>query len=174
MVGLLLDDLRQDLLPPDPDYDGRTLEFYDRPVGVGLDEYLRKVPEGCEIRRLDRDLIMCTERGPAAVRSAGGIEAWERTCLGYALMCRDEILSEATASPPAIGLREPGVFTHEAQRGKGYATITAAYLIQEVEASGDRTYWNCARQNLASAAIARKLGYRIEVEYRCMAWFKSG
>jgi hypothetical protein len=50
LVGLWLDDPRRDLLPPDPDYDGRTLEFYDRPIGRGLDEHLHKIPEGCEIR----------------------------------------------------------------------------------------------------------------------------
>jgi RimJ/RimL family protein N-acetyltransferase len=132
------------------------------------------MPEGCEIRRLDRDLIMLTEWGPDDVKSAGGIEAWEKTCFGYCLMRGDEILCEATVGPPAIGLREPGMITQERHRGKGYATITTAHLIQEIEASGERTYWNCAKQNAASAALARKLGYRIEKEYRCMAWNKTG
>jgi RimJ/RimL family protein N-acetyltransferase len=174
LVGLWLDDPRHDLLPPDPYYDGRTLEFYDRPTGRGLDEYLHKIPEGCEIRRLDRNLIMRTEWGPDDVAFAGGIEVWEKTSLGYCLMRGDEILCEATAGPPAIGLREPGVFTQEEHRGKGYATITSARLIKEIEDMGERTYWNCAKQNVASAAVARKLGYRIEKEYRCMAWSKSG
>lgn len=173
LVGLWPDDPRQDLLPPDPYYDGRTLEFYNRPIGRGLEKYLRKIPEGCEIRRLDRDLIMRTEWGPDDVRLAGGIEVWEKTCFGFCLLRGDEILCEATTSPPAIGLREPGVFTHEEHRRKGYATITTARLIKEIEALGDETYWNCAKQNVASAAVARKLGYRVEKEYRCMVWNKS-
>jgi predicted GNAT family acetyltransferase len=74
---------------------------------------------------------------------------------------------------PALGLREPGVYTQPEHRGKGYATLTAARLIQEIEALGDRTYWNCAKQNIASAAVARKLGYRIEKEYHCLAWSKQ-
>jgi RimJ/RimL family protein N-acetyltransferase len=172
LVGLWLDDPRLNLLPPGPDYDGRTLEFYNRPIGEGLDKYLNQVPEGCEIRWLDRDLIMRTEWGPDDVRFAGGIEAWEKTCFGYCLMCSDEILCEATVGSPALGLREPGVFTQEIHRGKGYATITAARLIKEVEALGAQTYWNCAKQNLASTAVARKLGYRIEKEYRCTVWSK--
>jgi RimJ/RimL family protein N-acetyltransferase len=84
----------------------------------------------------------------------------------------EEMLSEATVGPPAIGLYEPGIFTQAAQRGKGYATITIAYLIQEIESRGGNTYWNCAKQNVASAALARKLGYRIKKEYRCMEWNK--
>jgi hypothetical protein len=173
LVLLPSGDPRLNLLPPDPDYEGFTLDFYDRPVGKGLDKYLRQVPKECGIRRLDRDLIMRTEWGPGDVQLAGGIDVWEKTSLGYCLMCGDEILSEATVGPPAIGLREPGVFTQEEHRGKGYATITTARLIQEIEAMGDQTYWNCAKQNVASAAVARKLGYRIEKENRCIAWHKS-
>jgi GNAT superfamily N-acetyltransferase len=172
LVGLWPDDPRHLLLPPDPYYDGRTLEFYDRPIGHGLDRYLRHVLPGCAIRRLDRELIMRTEWGPDDVQFAGGLEAWEQTHVGYGLMRGEEILCEATVGPPAIGLREPGVFTQPEHRGQGYATLTAAYLIQEIESLGDRTYWNCAKQNLASAAVARKLGYRIEVEYHCLAWGK--
>jgi predicted GNAT family acetyltransferase len=113
---------------------------------------------------------MRTEWGPNDVRFVGGIEAWEKTCLGYCLMRGDEIVCEATAGPPSLGVHELGVLTQAAQRGKGYATLTVAYLIQELESLGRRTYWNCAKQNGASAAVARKLGYRVEKEYRCMLW----
>jgi RimJ/RimL family protein N-acetyltransferase len=174
LVGLWPEDPRLDLLPPDPDYDGRTLEFYERPIGKGLEKQLNQLPGGYELRRLDRHLIMQTEWGPNDVQHVGGLENWERSCLGYCLMHRGEILCEATVGPPALGLYEPGVFTHEAYRGKGYATLTAARLIQEIEALGGQTYWNCAKQNVASAAVARKLGYQVEKEYRCMAWNKTG
>ena len=170
LIGLWLDDPRQQVLPPDPDYDGRTLEFYDRPLGERLDLYLQRLPDGCSIHRINRNLVMRTEWGPNDVYMAGGIEAWEKTRRGYCLMRGDEILCEATCGPPALGLYELGVFTQEAHRGKGYATLTAAHLIREIESLGGQTYWNCAKQNVASAAVARKLGYRIRKEYRCMAW----
>lgn len=172
LIGLWEDDPRLHLLPLDPDYDGRTLEFYDRPAGEGLDPYVRQVPADCMIKRLDRDLIMRTEWGPNDVAFAGGLESWEKSCFGYCLLRDDEILSEATVGPSALGLYEPGVFTQIAHRGKGYGTMTTARLIQEIEARGGRTYWNCAKQNVASAAIARKLGYRVEKECRCMSWNK--
>ncbi len=173
LIGLWLDDPLQNLLPPGAYYDGRTLEFYDRPLGSGLEKHLDKIPEGCEIRRLDRDLIMRTAWGPGDVELAGGIDAWEKTTTGFCLVRGEEILSESTAGPPTLGLREPGVFTQEAHRGKGYATITVARLIMEIESFGDKTYWNCAKQNVASAAVARKLEYRVEKEYRCIAWKKA-
>jgi hypothetical protein len=53
LVGMWLDDPRIDLLPGDNYYDGRTLEFYDRPIGKGLSKYIDKLPDDCELHRLD-------------------------------------------------------------------------------------------------------------------------
>jgi hypothetical protein len=172
LTGMPPDDPRLAYFPPDPYYDNCVLEFYDRPIGQGLEPYLRQVPADCAIRQLDRDLILRTEWGPNDVAFQGGLDAWEKTCLGYVLMRWDKILSEATVGPPALGLYEPGVFTQESQRGKGYGTLVTARLVQEIEAMGGRTYWNCTIQNMASISIAGKLGYRIRKEFRCMAWRK--
>lgn len=173
LVGMWLDDPRLALLPGDNYYDGRTLEFYDRPIGAGLAQYLDANPAGCELVRLDKNLVMQTEWGPDDVRAAGGLEIWEKEYIGYGLLKEKQIVAEAAAGPPVSGMYEPGVFTHKAHRKKGYGTIVSARLIHEIENRGGQTYWNCAKQNTASAAIARKLGYRIEKEYRCIVWRKS-
>ena len=172
LIGMWLDDPRLDLLPPGAYYDGRTLEFYDRPIGEGLAKYLNPLPDDCELLRLDKNLILETEWGPEDVLAASGVDAWEQTHIGYGLMQAKTIVAEASAGPASERMFEPGVFTQQIHRKKGYGTIVSAKLIQEIEASGGRTYWNCAKQNMASAAIARKLGYRIEKEYRCVAWRK--
>jgi RimJ/RimL family protein N-acetyltransferase len=67
---------------------------------------------------------------------------------------------------------EIGVGTAEAQRGKGYATVTCARLILECERGGTQTFWNAAAQNTASVALARKLGYRTERPSRVYWWPK--
>ena len=170
LACLYPDDPRLDLLPPNPYYDGWVLEYYDRPVNRSLGGIIGQLPDDCELRRLDRDLILRTQWGPDDVAFAGGLDAWEATCMGFCLLRGDEILCEATVGPPAIGLYEPGVITHEDHRGKGYATITCARLIQEVEAQGAATFWNCNESNVASAAVARKLGYRVEKRSRVLAW----
>ncbi len=172
LIGMPPGDPRLAYFPPDPYYDNCVLEFYDRPTGQGLEPYLRQVPGDCALRRLDRDLILRTEWGPNDVAFYGGLDAWEKSCFGYVLMRGDEILSEATVGPSALNCYEPGVFTQEKQRGKGYGTMVTARLIQEIEAMGMQTFWNCTIQNVSSAAIARKLGYRVEKEFRCMAWHK--
>lgn len=67
---------------------------------------------------------------------------------------------------------ELGVETYEPYRGRGYATITCAHLIRACEAKGYQTFWNTAKQNVASIALARKLGYQTEKEFRVLAWEK--
>jgi GNAT superfamily N-acetyltransferase len=173
LIGMPPDDPRLACFPPDAYYDNQVLEFYDRPAGQGLEPHLRQIPAGCAIRRLDRDLVLRTEWGPADVAFFGGLDNWEKTSFGYVLMRGEEILSEASVGPPALGCYEPGVFTQEQHRGKGYGTLVTARLLQEIDAMGMQTYWNCTIQNLASAAIARKLGYRVQKEFRCMAWRKT-
>ena len=174
LIGMFPDDPRLALFPPDAYYDACVLEFYDRPTGESLEPILGQMPADCTLRRLNRDLILRTEWGPGDVAAQGGLDNWEKTCFGYVLMRGDEILSEATVGPPAMGgCYEPGVFTQEKYRGKGYGTLVTARLLQEIEAMGGWTYWNCTKKNLPSAAIARKLGYLVQKEFRCLAWHKQ-
>jgi RimJ/RimL family protein N-acetyltransferase len=82
----------------------------------------------------------------------------------------EAILSEANAGPATRGVIEAGTITDPEQRGRGYATIVSARTVLECERLGYQTYWNCAEDNPASAAIARKLGYRHVEEYRMLVW----
>lgn len=175
LVGMTADDPRISMLPVDPYYNGLVLEFYERPIGKGLDEIICQMPPDCELRRLDSKLILKTEWGPNDAEFYGGPEQWEKKCLGYVLMRGSEIISEATIGPSArkTDLFEPGVFTQPKHRGKGFGTIVSARLIKEIEAMGGRTFWNCDKANPSSSAIARKLGYTVEKEFRCLAWHKD-
>jgi RimJ/RimL family protein N-acetyltransferase len=87
-------------------------------------------------------------------------------------MQNDEIVSEVYSAPCGGRIMEIGVTTREAHYGRGYATYLCAYAIRESEQRGYTTYWNSAKQNAASIALARKLGYQSEREYRLLAWFR--
>jgi len=172
LVGLWPDDERIQLLPLAPDYDGLTLDFTNRLIGAGLDGYLQQLPDGCNIRNLDRELFGRSEGHDFySVLYGSAEQALEKVHARF-LMHGAEICCESYAYFAALGMIEIATSTREQYRGRGYATITCAHLIQDCEARGYQTYWNCARQNLASAALARKLGYRTEKEYRLLAWFK--
>jgi RimJ/RimL family protein N-acetyltransferase len=93
--------------------------------------------------------------------------------MGFFLMREDEILCEALAGAEIMGIREIGVDTPELYRKRGYATLTCARLIQFCEQQGLQTYWNCNKYNHGSVALARKLGYQTEKEYRLLIWEKK-
>ena len=174
LIGLPHGDRRFEMLPPDPDYIGSTLEFTDRPVGQGLDAWLRQLPKDCQLHRVDRELFeRCLERD-LLVSIFGDVETALKNGFGLCLMRDGQILSEAHAGPAALGMIEIGVMTHERHRYRGYATLTCAHLVHACEELGFQTYWNCAKQNQASVAIARKLGYRTMKEYELRAWFARG
>ena len=167
LIGYWPDDPLADLLPPAPEYDGTVLEFLDRPDDLtDLDAIVQRLPSGHTLRHMDPALLK------RDVRSHGRADAFLANHVAVCLMRGETIMCEASTGPAINGVRELGVLTHAANRGRGFATMTCAYLIQECAAAGTRTYWNCASTNAASAAVARKLGYQIEREYQLVAWFK--
>ena len=174
LIGLWPEDQRFSLLPPETEYDGRVLDFTDRPVGEGLDDYLQRMPEGCVIRRMDRVLFERCAGRYLNMSIFGSVDQALEKGYGVCLMKDDVILCEAFAGPAALGQIEVGTETNEAHRGRGFATLTCAALIQRCERQGYQTYWNCDIENQASAAVARKLGYRNVRQYRLLAWFKTG
>jgi hypothetical protein len=173
LIGLWPDDPRRAWLPPNPDYEGRVLEWYDRPLGEGLEPFLAAVPPGCTIRPIDAEILPRCQWYAEVCREMGSAARFFQLGLGYCLLRGDEVLCEAYAGPDVQGVWELGVITQEAHRGRGYATITCAHLVHACEAQGHQTYWNTNLQNLASAAVARKLGYRVERQYRLWAWNKQ-
>lgn len=142
--------------------------------GAWLDEALPgglpPIPAGCELRPMDAELLRRTAWYEDTVRGFGSEAAFLAKGLGLCLMRGEEILCEASTGPAVNGLIELGVITHESHRGQGYATLTCTHLADLCQQQGYQTYWNCAKQNLPSAAVARKLGYRTEREYQLLAW----
>jgi len=169
--GLWPDHEYNRLLPPEPDFDSRDLDFTDRPVGKGLGPYLH-VPDGCQLREIDETWLQrCRYRDYYTAYYSGSVEKTLEKGFGFCLVKDQELLSEAFAADAALGMIEIGTITGELYRRRGYAAVTCAHLIRECEARGYRTYWNCSKDNLASAALARKLGYQTEKEFRLVGWY---
>lgn len=142
------------------------LEFYERDLhSTRLGELRRQLPEGHEIRRIDRKLLECCEWRDDMAFYCGSLDNFLRNDLGLCMMCEDEIIVEAYASALGDPLAEIGAITHEPYRGKGYATITVAFLIEALEQRGYQAYWSCDIDNPASARVARKLGFKVERSY---------
>jgi hypothetical protein len=170
LIGFYEDDPRWRLFPTGADYSGYTLEFSDCEAGQGLPP----VPAACELRRLDSTLGKQILDRNLLIRMFGSISQALEWGYGLCLLRDGVLLCEAFAGTAANGVIEIGVETQPHHMRKGYAFLTCAYLIHMMEQQGYHTYWNCAKGNLPSAALARKLGYRTEKEYRLLVWSKSG
>jgi GNAT acetyltransferase len=168
LVGLSEYDPRWQLFPAGEDYIGYTFEYSERELG----EVLPPLPEDCELHRLDTTLSKQILDRNLLIRMFGSIQQALHWGYGLCLLRDNALLCEAFAGPAANGVIEIGVETQPHHVHKGYAFITCAHLIHRMEQLGYQTYWNCAKGNIASAALARKLGYRTEREYRLQAWSK--
>jgi hypothetical protein len=173
LLGLWPDDQRWEIVPPDFDYEGRVLDFYDRAQDGRLQTIIDQVPDGCELHPVDADLIERSVNRDAHFSGYSSREEALNDLMGFFLMKSDEILCEALAGLVILGTREMGVDTPESYRRRGYASITCAKLIQTCEQQGLQTYWNCNRANTGSLKLAHKLGYQTEKEYKLVAWYQK-
>lgn len=147
------------------------LEFYDcDPRSPELTALRRRLPEGCEIRPIDRDLLAGCEWGPEMAFYCGSLDNFLAHDVGLCLMRGDDIIVEAYASSLGRTQAEIGAITREAYRGRGYAPIACAYLIQILEQRGYRPYWSCDVDNPASIRVAQKLGFRGEKAYQILEY----
>jgi hypothetical protein len=157
------------LLPPGPTYEGIAIDFTDRSPAVDIDR-LALIPPGYRIERIGPELAQKVEGFDYYVRMFGSLEQALQNMIGYCLVQGETVVSEAVAAPLTRGIAEMGVETVENYRKKGLATVISAYVIRECEALGYHVFWNAAQQNLASVALARRLGFQTEQSFTVLAW----
>lgn len=163
------DDRLNSMLPIAPDYAGMAIDFTDRSPTVDLSQ-LAAPPSGYHVRRIDKQIVPLLEGFNYYVSMFGGVEQALQNTIGYCLMQDAAVISEAVAGPLTRGIAEIGVGTGEIYRRKGFATLTAARVIQECEALGYQAFWNAAQHNTASVALARRLGFQTERPFNVFAW----
>jgi RimJ/RimL family protein N-acetyltransferase len=142
------------------------LEFYDyEPSSRIMVELRSHLPNAFNIQSIDMSLLKRCEWRDDMAFYCGSLENFIRNDLGVCLMRGEEIIVEAYASALGSPYAEIGAITHEPYRGKGYAPITVACLVEALEQRGYHAYWSCDVDNPASANVARKLGFKIEKPY---------
>jgi RimJ/RimL family protein N-acetyltransferase len=147
----------------------QRLEFYDcDSSGQVLAEWRRRLPAGFEIQPIERRLLEQCEWRSEMEFYCGSLDNFLANGIGLCLMRGDEILVEVYASSLGGGQAEIGAVTHAAYRGKGYAPVACAYLIEACAERGCQPYWSCDIDNEASIRVARKLGFRRERAYQIL------
>jgi RimJ/RimL family protein N-acetyltransferase len=86
-------------------------------------------------------------------------EAFLKGGKGFCLIDNNDISCSAFSSGIGNGQIDIGVETHEEYRGKGLGTMIAAEMVKYALRNGFEPTWGCNVKNLASAAIAGKLGF---------------
>ncbi|MEZ4708594.1 MAG: GNAT family N-acetyltransferase [Caldilineaceae bacterium] len=85
-------------------------------------------------------------------------EEWHLVQPGMAWVERDAVASVCFSSRLTPHAAEAGLWTAEEYRGRGYAAAVVAAWARAVQQSGRRPLYSTSWDNLASQAVARKLG----------------
>jgi GNAT superfamily N-acetyltransferase len=169
VIGLWSGDPLVSALPAGLSYAGVAIDFTDRSPTVDLDR-LAALPHGYHIQRINQETVPAIEGLDYYVTMFGSVERAIQNMIGYWLMQGETVVCEAVAAPLTRGMAEMGIETAASHRQKGLATVAAAWAIRECEARGYRAFWNAAQQNIASVALARRLGFRTEQPFTVLAW----
>jgi RimJ/RimL family protein N-acetyltransferase len=133
-----------------------------------------QLPTGCLIRAIDAQLLQRCEWHDDMVFYTGSTENFLAHGIGLCLMQGDEILVEVYASALGKTRAEIGAITRENYRGRSYAQIACAYLIEACQQRGYQAYWSCDADNTASMRVAQKLGFQKTNSYQIFKYEPIG
>lgn len=167
-IGCWLDDPINEMIPANPDYDGRTLYFTERSRRNDSKQY--PLPEGYTIAVRDADLLRQSFDYQSTLAAFGSEENILKYTLGVDILHHGKVVCEAATGAPTHGRIEVGITTDESHRQHGLAMIACTELLRMCEAQGLETWWDCAKQNTPSVRLAHKLGFQNEREYHYVFW----
>jgi RimJ/RimL family protein N-acetyltransferase len=165
-----LDDPLRDLVPAEPYWRGEAIDFTERHARADEADRLATPPrDGARLVRLDRSTLPQTAWYEDTLHAFGSIDRWEENAVGFGIVVGNELVAESVAGPRVDGLLEMGVATREPHRRKGFGTLVSLAVARACEERGDRVWWNTNAMNVASIAIARRLGFAVERGYDLVA-----
>jgi RimJ/RimL family protein N-acetyltransferase len=169
-IGCWLEDPLNEMLPPKPDYDGFTYYFPQRTQHVKLQPLIKELPVELTLVWRDARLFASSFDYKATLACFGTVERVIQHTLGVMILDDGTVVCEAATGAPTHGRIEISVNTAPTHRQRGLAAMACASLIVECEARGYSTWWDCAKQNIASQKLAKKLGFQHGHEYHYVMW----
>ena len=150
------------------------LEFFEcDPGSEGMQALRQQLPAGHRIQKIDRQLLERCEWRDEMEFYAGSLENFLVHGIGLCMMAGGQIIVEAYASALGKTRAEIGAITKKAMRGRGYAPVACAYLVEECARRGYQPYWSCDADHIASIRVAQKLGFRQESAYQIFEYQQS-
>jgi RimJ/RimL family protein N-acetyltransferase len=148
----------------------RKMYLLDKWSGV----WRSRVPEGYKMVRIDEALFSRDDlEGTETMREwlLGDWRAaayFDRQEIGFCMVRGDELVSwcasEHICEPiPGSGkMCHISIYTREGYRKQGFATLVASATVERCVESGiDQVGWHCWESNVASAATAERVGFRL-------------
>lgn len=89
----------------------------------------------------------------------GSVENFLANGIGFCLVCEDQVASCAMAMAIGGAEAETQVWSGEAFRGRGLATLAAIAFVEHCRARGLKPGWTTDLGNKPSIAVARKIGF---------------
>lgn len=126
----------------------------------------RPLPPGVRLTSMNGDLLARCGWRHEIEAACGSTARFLTVGRGICAVWDGAPLCEAYAAFRADGRAELGVYTAPDARGQGLARATCAALLLATHVAGERPSWSCNRDNAASLALARRLGFTGERAYR--------
>ncbi len=123
--------------------------------------------------RIDADLLPYCTWGKLILSAFGTIENFLANGIGIGVMKGDEICSEAYAIFFGAGKFEIGIVTSEKHRQQGNGYLACKGLLETLEERGYTPHWSYFEGNVASAATARKLGFKAQRAYQWLYYAQA-
>jgi len=159
------------LIPPKADNRVERLEFTKHTFDAQLTQYLvSKLPSDFQIVSMDLQLLENCIWRDRVITACGTPENFIKNGLGFCIINKSVIVTEAYAPFFGETTAELGVVTNKKYRGKGFATIVCAHLIDKCKEKGYSSYWSCDKDNSDSIRVAKKLGFGGEKDYRLLVY----
>lgn len=118
-----------------------------------------RVFENPAVRRLTIDDIDLLKVCGLDGAEFGGLSRLLREGVVAGAAVDGQVVGTARTSAVTDQFADIGVETHEAWRGRGFATAAASVVARRVQEQGRIPVWSCGEDNVASLRIARKLGF---------------
>lgn len=132
-----------------------------------LKEYIAALPQGYKIKKINSKAYKKALENDWSFDFVGNFENEEKFLeygLGYLVYQDKELVSGCSAYGYSRGMMEVEVATSPEHRRKGLALAAAAKFILDCISNDIYPHWDAA--NLASVALAKKLGYEFGKEYK--------
>jgi RimJ/RimL family protein N-acetyltransferase len=147
------------------------LEFDECDPGSSkLAALIRHLPEGFTTTPIDRALLERCEWRSDMEFFCGSLDSFLTNGIGLCMMHGDDIIVEVYASSLGQTHAEIGAVTRKTHRGRGFAPIACAYLIQECQQRGYQACWSCETDNTASIRVAQELGFQEQKVYQVLEY----